>query len=121
MVGLVIARTGASIMVMINFLFGILVFQEPVAAIWDTFIVGLAGMSKSSATAPEQEQDGSDYDVDGQIIHDQLLKEGSTPIIDLWNGRISLTKWQSVILGGGGTNGIMTGASWFPVHSAESE
>jgi glucose uptake protein GlcU len=60
--GLAIAvGTWASIMVMINFLFGILIFQEPVADIFGTvcsfllLILGLVGMSRYSAPQPQEE------------------------------------------------------------------
>lgn len=62
MAGLAIAvGTWASIMVMINFLFGIVIFQEPVADVPSTLcsflllIVGLVGMSKYSAPPPKEE------------------------------------------------------------------
>lgn len=61
MAGLAIAvGTWASIMVIINFCFGILVFQEPVANVWGTLcsfillIIGLVGMSHYSS--PQQQQ-----------------------------------------------------------------
>jgi hypothetical protein len=61
--GLAIAvGTWASIMVIVNFIFGILVFREPVADIWGTLgafillIVGLVGMSKYSAPQPKEPQ-----------------------------------------------------------------
>jgi hypothetical protein len=50
-------------MVMINFLFGILIFKEPVADIWGTLgaflllIVGLVGMSIYSAPIPKDDTD----------------------------------------------------------------
>jgi hypothetical protein len=60
--GLAIAvGTWASIMVMINFLFGILIFKEPVADIWGTLcsfmllIIGLVGMSIYSAPQPRSQ------------------------------------------------------------------
>jgi glucose uptake protein GlcU len=63
MAGLAIAvGTWASIMVMINFLFGIVIFQEPVADVPSTLcsflllIVGLVGMSKYSAPLPKEER-----------------------------------------------------------------
>jgi glucose uptake protein GlcU len=62
MAGLAIAvGTWASIMVMINFLFGIVIFQEPVADVASTLcsflllIVGLVGMSRYSAPPPKEE------------------------------------------------------------------
>jgi glucose uptake protein GlcU len=62
MAGLAVAvGTWASIMVMINFLFGIVIFQEPVADVPSTLcsflllIVGLVGMSIYSAPPPKAE------------------------------------------------------------------
>lgn len=62
--GLAIAvGTWASIMVIVNFVFGILVFKEPVADIWGTLgaflllIVGLVGMSKYSAPQQHPKED----------------------------------------------------------------
>ncbi|KAG7365033.1 drug/metabolite transporter superfamily protein [Nitzschia inconspicua] len=61
MAGLAIAvGTWASIMVMINFLFGIVIFREPVADVFSTLcsfvllIVGLVGMSRYSAPPPKE-------------------------------------------------------------------
>jgi glucose uptake protein GlcU len=60
MAGLAIAvGTWASIMIMVNFIFGILVFHEPVHDMWGTLgsflllILGLVGMSHFSASQPK--------------------------------------------------------------------
>jgi glucose uptake protein GlcU len=61
MAGLAIAvGTWASIMIMVNFFFGILIFREPVHDIWGTMasflllILGLVGMSLFSAHKPKE-------------------------------------------------------------------
>ncbi|KAL3924320.1 MAG: hypothetical protein SGILL_001119 [Bacillariaceae sp.] len=93
--GLAIAvGTWASIMVMINFLFGILVFQEPVADIFGTLcsflflIVGLVGMSQYSApqrkdttmVAAEVHENGDDEgDDDAEHLNYQPLPEDPQP------------------------------------------
>lgn len=56
--------TWASVMVLVNFVFGILVFREPVADVWGTLggfsllIVGLVGMSHFSAPQKNGHQGG---------------------------------------------------------------
>ena len=86
--GLAIAvGTWASIMVMINFFFGILIFHEPVADIWGTLgaflllIVGLVGMSIYSAPIPKAEEDTNDMlaaevddDQDQATVDDESLQ-----------------------------------------------
>jgi glucose uptake protein GlcU len=87
MAGLAVAvGVWASIMVMINFLFGILIFKEPVADIWGTLcsflllIVGLVGMSHYSAPHAPVEESGvepDELDHDGEHLDYQSLHEQS--------------------------------------------
>ena len=75
--GLAIAvGTWASVMVMVNFIFGILVFHEPIHDIWGTMgafillIVGLIGMSQFSA--PHKSQKADTLLQDDTISYDDL-------------------------------------------------
>ena len=89
MAGLAIAvGTWASIMILVNFVFGILIFREPVYDIWGTMcsfvllILGLIGMSKFSAPPPKvagvqldatnlDEPLAQSTDYDGTDLHNQ--------------------------------------------------
>lgn len=90
MAGLAIAvGTWASIMVMINFLFGIVIFREPVADVTSTLcsfvllIVGLVGMSRYSA--PPLNEDATN------IVASE--EEETTPSIDNEN----ITSYQTMV------------------------
>jgi len=141
MAGLAIAvGTWASIMVIINFFFGIMVFKEPVANVWGTLcsflllIVGLVGMSHYSSPqqkfhqeiVPLEETLGErdliyqalqTTDDEGIIEHSQ---QGKKTNIVLFNGHLSLTKRQCGIMGAA-MNGFMTGGSLIPLHYAAKE
>lgn len=121
MAGLAVAvGTWASIMIMVNFVFGILVFAEPVYDIWDTccsfllLILGLVGMSRFSAPKPKEQEV-----VSGDYIQQQEPEE---PLIhaELFNGAVKLTKRQCGIAGAA-MNGIFTGCSLLPLHYAKEE
>lgn len=80
MAGLAIAvGTWASIMIMVNFFFGILIFREPVHDIWGTMasflllILGLVGMSLFSAHIPKE-----DTTVDDTNKTEEPLTDGSS-------------------------------------------
>ena len=130
-------------MVIINFFFGILVFEEPVANVWSTLcsfallIIGLGGMSHYSSphqnyheevfTSEETFGHGQNYqtlqvtDDEEEIPTEPIQQEEEGKIfLVLWNGRISLTKRQCGILGAV-LNGIMTGGSLIPLHYAAEE
>eukprot|EP00536_Pseudo-nitzschia_multiseries_P017949 jgi/Psemu1/321262/estExt_fgenesh1_pm.C_19690001 len=134
MAGLAIAvGTWASIMIMINFFFGILLFQEPVYDIWGTLcsflllIVGLLGMSHYSRnevnyhsletiertedpSQQEQEQEQEQEEQQHQIEYH----------VSFFGGLVSLTKRQCGIVGAV-MNGFFTGGSLLPLHYAEKE
>lgn len=137
---LLFSSTWASIMVIINFFFGIIVFKEPVANVWGTLcsflllIFGVVGMSRYSS--PQQNQQNQHYQSlqvteDYEIVAedevsiedeeriDQNPQESETTVV-LFNGYLSLTERQCGILGAA-FNGIMTGGSLIPLHYAAEE
>lgn len=151
MAGLAIAvGTWASIMVFINFIFGILVFEEPVANVWGTLcsflllIVGLVGMSRYSSPKlqnqenlqeeidPSEETPGGHEELNYQTLQatddeevpddDEIVEpiEESETKVVFLNGRFSLTRRQCGILGAV-LNGIMSGGSLIPLHYAAEE
>ena len=124
-------------MVIINFFFGILVFEEPVANVWGTLcsflllIVGVVGMSHYSS--PEQSQSivlsgetSAQHNYQTLSADDEETEttteepEENDYFLVLFNGRISLTTRQCGILGAV-LNGIMTGGSLIPLHYAAEE
>ena len=136
-------------MVMINFFFGILVFQEPVADVWGTLcsflllIVGLVGMSHYSSPQQKErplhqeiiplDEVPRDLDTNPNLGHEDLnyqslqategihqSRQQIEPYIVLFDGRISLTKRQCGIAGAA-MNGFMTGGSLLPLHYAGQE
>ena len=144
------SSTWASIMVIINFIFGILVFKEPVANVWGTLcsilllIVGLVGMSRYSSPKlqnqenlqeevdPSEETPGGHEELNYQTLQatddeevpdeDEIMEpiEESETKVVFLNGRFSLTRRQCGILGAV-LNGIMTGGSLIPLHYAAEE
>lgn len=142
MAGLAIAvGTWASIMIMVNFLFGIIIFKEPVHDILGTMasflllIVGLVGMSHYSA--PKKKAfltPSSSYEFEEQLtapLEDPLgdaHKEGAT-VNEQQNSNdsvhyilfgVSLNQRQCGILGAA-MNGVFTGGSLIPLHYAKKE
>jgi hypothetical protein len=146
--GLAIAvGTWASVMICVNFVWGILVFQEPVANIWATvgafFLLacGLVGMSHFSA--PQKEPDSSNAEVENvtttygsntDIEVTNLVDQGQghqTPFARIMEEDKKEEEPQTtVLLGyvmsrrtagilGAVFNGLMTGSSLIPMHYAE--
>lgn len=141
MAGLAIAvGTWASIMIMVNFVFGILVFREPVHDVWGTLasfmllIIGLVGMSKYSAPPPKaQATEAAEAgavttttEVDSKSpLEDPLTVETDTEMGKEHDAHfvlfgLPLTKRQCGILGAA-MNGVFTGGSLIPLHYAKEE
>lgn len=138
MAGLAIAvGTWASIMVMINFIFGILVFKEPVENVWATLcsfvllIVGLVGMSVYSSPQLRETEILDESSESNHMNYETLQTPDDEPVISerehdrefnlaLFNGKISLTERQCGIIGAA-LNGFMTGGSLIPLHYAAEE
>ncbi len=143
MAGLAIAvGTWASIMIMVNFLFGIVIFREPVHDILGTLasflllIAGLVGMSHYSAPPKKKVplSPSSSYEFDDHLttpLEDPLdddkkkeemadtREETSDSVHHVLCG-ISLNKRQCGILGAA-MNGVFTGGSLIPLHYAKEE
>mmetsp|Transcript_2207 Transcript_2207/g.4642 ORF Transcript_2207/g.4642 Transcript_2207/m.4642 type:complete len:395 (+) Transcript_2207:143-1327(+) len=88
MAGLAIAvGTWASIMIIINFFFGILLFQEPIYDVWGTvcsflfLILGLVGMSHYSSPEQSEEQSRQEFVLLEETPND--LEPNLTPENDL--------------------------------------
>jgi hypothetical protein len=149
MAGLAIAvGTWASIMIMVNFIFGILIFQEPVHDILGTLaaflllVVGLVGMSHYSApkkkgllnaqlTYESFDDEPSkapmeDPLTDGQTVTEDTLVAGTASGEESHDEvhyvlfGVSLNKRQCGILGAA-MNGVFTGGSLIPLHYAKEE
>lgn len=141
MAGLAIAvGTWASIMIMVNFLFGIVIFREPVHDILGTLasflllILGLVGMSHYSApqkqsttinidashngTDPPGRAPLEDPLTDGQIVEIERNESDDNPHFRLFG--LPLNKRQCGILGAA-MNGLFTGGSLIPLHYAKME
>ena len=146
MAGLAIAvGTWASIMIMVNFLFGIIIFREPVHDILGTFssfvllIFGLIGMShysepqKTSSLQSQTNHDPGNYpenyatmstplqdsSVDGLMIEQDIPADSVDGVhVELLG--VPLTKRQCGILGAV-MNGFFTGGSLIPLHYAKLE
>lgn len=132
--------TWASVMVAINFLWGILVFQEPIHNIWAALAaffllgLGLVGMSLYSAPTNKREEalenaspsqiDKSDEEetpfeilVDNNEEHQSMPGKG--PVL-FFGGRLILTRRQLGILAAA-LNGVLTGSSLIPLHYAKEQ
>lgn len=142
MAGLAIAvGTWASIMIMVNFVFGILIFREPVHDVWGTMasflllILGLVGMSKYSAPPPKTNHASEVVDETSAAIvgdetaksplEDPLTVEADGPFGEEHDSYfvllgVPLTKRQCGILGAA-MNGVFTGGSLIPLHYAKAE
>lgn len=141
MAGLAIAvGTWASIMIMVNFLFGIIIFREPVHDILGTFssfvllIFGLIGMShysepqKMSSLQSQTNRDPENYatmstplqdsSVDGLMIEQNMQDAVDGVHVELLG--VPLSKRQCGILGAV-LNGFFTGGSLIPLHYAKLE
>lgn len=149
MAGLAIAvGTWASIMIMVNFIFGILIFREPVYDILGTIaaflllVVGLVGMSHYSAPKkkgllnsqltyesfndeePSQQVPLEDPWTDGRMLTEDAqvgspAEESHDKVHYILCG-VSLNKRQCGILGAA-MNGVFTGGSLIPLHYAKGE
>jgi hypothetical protein len=141
MAGLAIAvGTWASIMVMVNFLFGIVIFREPVHDVLGTFasfvllILGLVGMSHYSAPQKTSLLDShimcdpenyaaittplEDPLPDGLRVGPQVDESVDGIYFELFG--LQLNKRQCGILGAA-MNGFFTGGSLVPLHYAKLE
>lgn len=144
MAGLAIAvGTWASIMIMVNFIFGILIFREPVYDVLGTLasflllIVGLVGMSHYSAPHkkgllnPQMTYEFEDPKItsledpltDGQTEEDEdetAEKEENHDAVHFVLCGKPLNKRQCGLLGAA-MNGVFTGGSLIPLHYAKEE
>lgn len=130
--GLAVAvGTWASVMILVNFVWGILVFREPVAdlvgtmAAFGLLVLGLIGMSKYSAPQkvdderePLQEIDAEQADEDGARSDFVLAEDQEEELAELCGYR--MTRRSAGILGAV-WNGIMTGSSLIPLHYAKAQ
>lgn len=137
--------TWASVMVMMNFLWGILIFQEPIHSFWDTccafFLLGcgVVGMSRYSAppTPPTPDiwvEDSGDHvpliisEEDGLRQRNSLdeappvdVKQTTKELkIPLFGGTVAMTRRQLGIVGAV-VNGIVAGSSLIPLHYAKKD
>eukprot|EP00934_Nitzschia_sp_Nitz4_P004285 Nitzschia sp. Nitz4//scaffold33_size148984//5131//8657//NITZ4_002909-RA/size148984-augustus-gene-0.251-mRNA-1//1//CDS//3329548370//4275//frame0 len=152
MAGLAVAvGTWASIMIMVNFIFGIMVFQEPVHDVLGTLasflllIVGLIGMSRYSAPPPalsmQTEQDILSIDHHEEAAPSTSFAPMEDPTTDQAAQPVQLKRKGSdntsngafyVLFGiplskrqcgilGAAMNGVFTGGSLVPLHYAKEE
>jgi len=139
--GLAIAvGTWASIMILVNFLFGIIIFKEPVHDLGGTLssfallALGLVGMSRYSAPPPstdvnDQTQKEEEAELEAQPMtagrksYSKRRKITSPDDPNAPNATIfgiTLTKRQCGIAGAV-LNGVFTGCSLVPLHYAKEE
>jgi hypothetical protein len=124
-------------MILVNFFFGIIIFQEPVHDMFGTassFIlltVGLVGMSRYSAPQPTKRNRDSlsmkvlalqrEEDLEVQPWMAEASETyPSVPHVILFGGYLPLTRRQCGIAGAV-ANGIFTGGSLVPLHYAKEE
>ena len=149
MAGLAVAvGVWASVMIAVNFVWGILVFQEPIHDVWGTvaafllLALGLVGMSAYTAPVPKElgessvemenyeESNNKDaefarYDrMENESSQDALADTHETSsdenkVVLEWKG-IRLTERQAGIAGAV-FNGLMTGSSLIPLHYAKAQ
>ena len=137
--------TWASAMVMMNFFWGILIFQEPVHNFWATccaFLLlgtGVVGMSRYSAPSTPPPTDSWVEDTVGHVplivSEDEGLRQRNSvdearpfdtkPItkelkIPLFGGTLAMTRRQLGILGAI-MNGMVAGSSLIPLHYAKKD
>eukprot|EP00980_Cylindrotheca_fusiformis_P008531 scaffold1807_cov140-Cylindrotheca_fusiformis.AAC.23 len=113
-------------MILANFIFGIVIFQEPVHDIVGTafsfvlLAVGLVGMSRYSSPTTLKNK----YSLSTKALQIQEQEEYVTyvpaPHVILCGGRLPLSRRQCGIAGAV-VNGIFTGCSLIPLHYAKEE
>lgn len=124
-------------MILVNFFFGIIIFQEPVHDMFGTassfllLTVGLVGMSRYSAPQPTKQTRDSlsskalELQREEQLEEQSWMAEASTidptaPHVVLFGGHLPLTRRQCG-MAGAVANGIFTGCSLVPLHYAKEE